>query len=451
LYLIANKIYSVVSMVIGFKCGGKMIEKMDKLLILPSSIVGLFFFSIWVVIANAAVPVAIKSIDDRLQLLRNGEPFLIKGAGGKLHFDRLAEYGGNSIRTWSTENAQSILDEAEKLGLTVTLGLWVGHESGGFDYDNEMIVARQLERMRQDVLKYKDHPALLMWGAGNEVNLDYANVKVWDAIEDIAKMIAEIDGEHPIMTVLAGAPKTDIEWIIQKCPHIEVLGINSYAGLQNIPKQLNRAGWNKPFVITEWGPNGYWEVPATDWGVALEQNSSEKAEIYLKRYQSMLTDFSDKYLGSYVFLWGHKLEVTPTWFGLFLEDGQETAAVDVMQFLWNGFWPENRAPEISGLTILNPSKTEGGIRLNAKMDYQFSVSMFDSDGDKLNLTWEILSESDGENADYKAMAKGTSLLQNDDTIIQFNTPEQPGAYRLYCYVFDDHNHAATINVPFLVQ
>ena len=34
------------------------------------------------------------------QLLRDGEPYYIKGIGGKGPYDLLAEYGGNSIRTW---------------------------------------------------------------------------------------------------------------------------------------------------------------------------------------------------------------------------------------------------------------------------------------------------------------------------------------------------------------
>ena len=113
----------------------------------------------------AAAPVSIKLVNNQYKLFRYGEPYFIKGAGGKLHYDRLAQYGGNSIRTWGTDNAKAILDEAERLGLTVTLGLWVGHQGHGFDYDNEAAVAQQLERFRQDVLKYKDHPALIDVGS----------------------------------------------------------------------------------------------------------------------------------------------------------------------------------------------------------------------------------------------------------------------------------------------
>ena len=46
------------------------------------------------------------------QLLRGGEPYYIKGAGGDTNLDKLIEIGGNSIRTWGTDNAKEILDEA---------------------------------------------------------------------------------------------------------------------------------------------------------------------------------------------------------------------------------------------------------------------------------------------------------------------------------------------------
>ena len=41
----------------------------------------------------------------------------------------------------------------------------------GFDYDNESKVKAQLDYFTEVVKTYKDHPALLLWGVGNEVDL----------------------------------------------------------------------------------------------------------------------------------------------------------------------------------------------------------------------------------------------------------------------------------------
>ena len=120
-------------------------------------------------------------------------------------------HGGNSFRTWRTDNGQrpakDILDEAQAHGLTVTMGIEVARERHGFDYDDETAVNEQKERIRQEVMELKDHPALIIWAIGNELNLNYTNPKVWDAVNDISKMIHEIDPNHLTTTSLAGISK----------------------------------------------------------------------------------------------------------------------------------------------------------------------------------------------------------------------------------------------------
>ena len=93
------------------------------------------------------------------ELQRNGLPYYIKGAGAKDHFDLLVKSGANSIRIWST-NSSALLDSAHQHGLTVTLGLHVRPERSGMDYNNEYAVKGQIEYLKNEVLKYKDHPIL---------------------------------------------------------------------------------------------------------------------------------------------------------------------------------------------------------------------------------------------------------------------------------------------------
>ena len=44
----------------------------------------------------------------------------------------------------------------------------------------------------------------LAWIIGNEPNLRYTNPKVFDAINDISKMIHQVDTNHPTTTALSG-------------------------------------------------------------------------------------------------------------------------------------------------------------------------------------------------------------------------------------------------------
>src|SRR5690606_35623192 len=275
-------------------------------------------------------------------LLRDGEPYFIKGAGGTSHMDRLKAYGGNSVRTWSTNNGQAILDEAQRLGLTVTMGINMARERHGFDYSDTAAVAKQLERVRQEVLLYKDHPALLAWGIGNELNLQYTNPKVWDAVNDIVKMIHEIDPNHPAGTILAGLNKKEVDYIKEVSPDMDFLGINMYGDLASLTQRVQNVGWKGAYMVTEWGPTGHWESLQTEWKMPIEETSSEKASVYRRRYEYSIEKDKDQCLGSYVFLWGQKQERTPTWYGLFTEKGEESEVMDVMEYLWAGSWPVNR-------------------------------------------------------------------------------------------------------------
>ncbi len=416
-------------------------------------------FGVFLIAGNsfaAAIPVEIDHASGGFTLYRGAEPYFIKGGGGEVHMDVLAARGGNSIRTWNAANAGQILDQAKKFGLTVTLGLWVEHEAHGFDYDNADAVAAQLDKFRKIVMTYKDHPALLMWGVGNEVNLNYRNIKVWDAVEEIAAMVHELDENHPTMTVLAGMPRRDIRLIADKCPNLDILGINAYAALVKVPYVIRDSSWDGPYVITEWANNGYWEVGRTRWGASFEQTSNQKADVYRERYENFIAADTERSLGSYVFFWGNTQELTPTWFGMFLNSGEQTSAVDVMQFVWTGSWPQNRAPNILSFDLDGTDGRKPNAYLTPGGAYRARVSLDDADDDNLELKWEIRPEADLNKVrrvsqpvkltgDHEAVTEGT------EGTFYFNAPDQLGAYRLYFYAFDGHNHTATGNIPFYVR
>src|SRR5579871_2302245 len=72
--------------------------------------------------------VEVRQIDGCWQILINHQRFYIKGAGlERGDQEKLAEHGGNSFRTWRTENGsetgQQVLDRAWRNGLYVTMGL----------------------------------------------------------------------------------------------------------------------------------------------------------------------------------------------------------------------------------------------------------------------------------------------------------------------------------------
>ena len=155
--------------------------------------------------AANAIPVELRQTEQGWQLLRGGEPYFIRGAGGDGSLEQLAAAGANSVRTWGADDIDARLDAAHALGLSVTVGIWLGHERHGFDYNDKTQVHEQLERARQTVLRYKDHPAVLLWGIGNEMEGFGSgdNPAIWTAVNDIAAMVKKLDPFHPTMTVTA--------------------------------------------------------------------------------------------------------------------------------------------------------------------------------------------------------------------------------------------------------
>lgn len=403
---------------------------------------------------SGPIKVEVRATAQGFELIRGGEPYYVRGAVGHEKLDLLHASGGNSIRTWGTEDAEKMLDKAHANGISICMGLWVMHERHGFDYDNEEAVQQQLEMFAEVVDRLKDHPAMLIWGIGNEVDLMYTNTKVWDAIEDIAAMIHEKDPNHPTMTVTAGLDSLEVDLINEKCPSIDILGINTYSDIFGIPERMRAFGWEKPYMITEWGPNGHWETEKTAWDVAIEQSSWEKAEAYEKRYSEVIAKDPDYCVGSYVFLWGNKQETTSTWYGLFLESGEATEALDRLQKMWTGKWPANRSVSVSQVSIGKQNNGDD-IYLTPGRKYKAKVTAADPEGKELRYVWEIYPESTDKRAggdfEYRPAKVEDLILGTPKSSIKFKAPKEAGAYRLFVYVFDDSGKAGTVNAPFYVQ
>lgn len=408
---------------------------------------------------NGPVKVEIRQADGRYQLYVDGQPFYIKGAG--LEFgsqEELALHGGNSFRTWRTENGhdtcRQVLDRAMRNGLYVTMGLDVARERHGFDYNDPAAVARQFAEIKAQVLEYKDHPALLMWAIGNELNLGAGNPKVWDAVNEISKMIHQVDPNHLTTTPLAGISPQLVQEIKTRAPDLDLLAIQMYADIVNLPKYLKQSAWTGPYIITEWGATGHWEVGKTTWGAPLENDSTTKANFYKLRYETVIAADHTQCLGSYVFLWGQKQERTPTWYGMFLASGEETATVDALHYVWNGTWPTNRSPALAG-TWLDGKTAAQSIRLKAGQSCTARVQATDPDGDVLSYSWEVLEESTdlkwGGDTENKPKAVPDVVLEPAQSETSLKAPTKPGAYRLFVYVFDGHGHAGHANIPFYVD
>ena len=408
---------------------------------------------------TTAIKVEIVGSDGKYQLLRGGKPYFVKGAGvDHVDLQSLVDHGGNSFRTWAVDDgaepAKQLLDRAHALGLTVSLNLEFARERQGFDYNDPVAVAQQFEESKARVLAHKDHPALLTWIIGNELNFAFENPKVYDAVNDVSKMIHEVDPNHPTTTTISFFDKKALAAIKERAPDLDFISFQMYADLVNLPKYIDKADFDKPYFVTEWGAVGHWEVHKTRWGAPVETTSSEKAGNYAKSYLKVLQPFAHQAIGNYVFLWGQKQEKTPTWYGMYLDTGEETEAIDVMHFIWNNQWPANRTPRVSQI-ILNKKTAYDDVTLWHGKKYTANIVVQEPDNDPVTYKWEVRPESSAKEVggDREVIPDVIEGLIVDPTAAQATViaPEESGAYRLFVYVYDGKGHAAHANLPFYVN
>lgn len=390
------------------------------------------------------------------QLLRNGEPYPVRGAGGYTNLKLLRDLGGTTIRTWGTDqlgptaSGKPLLDDCAKLGLTALVGLWVNQPRHGHDYGDEAMLKKQRNRIRASVQKYRDHPALLIWGLGNEMEGNGQDSRVWQELEVLARIIKEEDPNHPICTVLAGTGDEKVRAMIPQYTSLDILGINIYSGAENVDAQLAAQGWDRPFLLAEFGPRGHWEVPTTSWHAPIEPTPAAKAAAYTKSYHGSMYDGRGLCLAAFAFIWGQKQETTATWYGMFLPTGEKTPVVDAMARAWSGINPPNQSPVISALEADFRES-----RAKPKSTHQVVVTVVDADQDSLHYDWQVVAESTdikhGGDLESSPPKIPDCVLQGDGPEATIRLPTRPGPYRVFVYIRDGQGNGTSSNFPFYVE
>ncbi|MCB2147503.1 MAG: hypothetical protein KQI81_13590 [Deltaproteobacteria bacterium] len=407
---------------------------------------------------DSPVPVTIQKVNGAYRIYRGGQPYFIKGVGGRQHLGLAAEAGANSVRTWGPNDAGELLEHARGYGMTVTLGIWLSHVAS--DYLDPAYKTRKIEEVQQLLELHKNHPALLMWALGNEINLEGADTpEAWEFVNELACQIKSQDPHHPVITVISYDEDTPNN-LAAYAPDLDAVGINAYASLSSVRIMIEDSDFEGPYLITEWGVDGHWEAKRTVWGRPIEPTSEQKVDFHLRRYEQNILANSDRCIGSYVFLWGQKQERTPTWYSMFIEKlpgidlpVAACATVDAMRFNWSGDWPSNRAPKVVRITI-NNRIASGDVTLTPGESFIARVAAADPDKDGLRFVWELMEEPTelGIGGSYEPRPGALDVVI-DGSLPELSllAPQKAGEYRLFVYVLDQNGHVGTANFPFQVD
>lgn len=399
--------------------------------------------------------VYIRKENDRFILFRNGKPFQIKGAAGHTNLKKLNEIGGNTIRTYDTLNLGAVLDDAEKNNLAVMVGLPIPEsEYSEFVYNKPDVRARQFQDIKKLVNKYKDHPAVLMWCVGNE--LDFSpKLKLYNfykAFNNIVEMIHQDDPDHPVTTTMKNLYPKNL-FCITMFTKVDVLSTNIFISLDEMKGELDKVSWfwKGPFIIAEWGIEGPWLKKRNAWGARIEETSIKKAERYKEMYQFIPVE-NPRFLGSFVFYWGAKQETTHTWFSMFDEKGRQSEAVGVMEYLWTGKNSQNKTPDLNYMLVNNKGAMDNIILKPGELA---EATLDIPEPDSGNYTvWEVYPEDwffpDNVKNDEKLKPVKESFISTGYLKANFKTPSKEGPYRLFATVYNKTGNFATCNTPFYV-
>ncbi|MBY8840398.1 discoidin domain-containing protein [Streptomyces sp. SP2-10] len=387
------------------------------------------------------------------QLTVDGQPYQIKGltwgpstADADRYLPDLKSMGVNTIRTWGTDaTSKSLFDSAAAHGIKVIAGFWLqpggGPGSGGcVNYVTDTAYkSRMLDEFPKWVQTYKENPGVLMWDVGNESVLGLQNCYSGTELErqrdayttfvnDVTKKIHAVDPGHPVTSTDAWVGAWP--YFKKNAPDLDLYAVNSYSAVCDVKAAWQQGGYSKPYIVTETGPAGEWEVPDDINGVPLEPSDRAKADGYTRAW-GCVTGHKGVALGATMFHYGTEYDFGGIWFNL-LPAGQKRLSYYAVKRAYGGDTShDDTPPVVSGLTVEgDPGKVQAG------RDLVVAVKATDPDGDP--LAYEVL-----DNSMYVDQGKNLDPLPFTDLgggRLKITAPDRPGVWKVYVKVTDGHGN-----------
>ena len=309
------------------------------------------------------------------QLQVNGAPYLLKGItygppqGAADGYVRdIKNMGVNTIRTWGDDaNSAALLDTAAQNGVKVIMGQWLNQ---GADYVNDQAYKDNTKTaILATVNKYKGYQGLLMWDVGNEVILTMQDNKALSAadvearrvayakfVNDLAIAIHAADPNHPVTSTDAytGAWK----YYQAYSPALDLMAVNSYGAITGVYNDWVAGNYTKPFILTEGGPHGEWEVPNDVNGVATEPSDPTKRDEYAASAREILAH-PGVWFGGTEFHYGLENDFGGVWLNTYT-GGLHRLGYYALQGVYRGSTDANTPPVISSMTVTPQTSVPAG-------------------------------------------------------------------------------------------
>jgi hypothetical protein len=218
-------------------------------------------------------------------------------------FALLRAMGCNTIRIYKSPTRTAAMDAAYLNGIYVIMDYPI---SWGSDVSDPAIREAIKNGFLNMVNTWKDHPAVLMWNLGNEMNGHVSSVSDWySLVNECAQAAHIVDSNHPVTAAcqdVAGGIETQIGNFNSSVPNMDIWSVQLYRGTSFGKLFTNFATKSsKPLLLTEFGCDGY-----NGTGGSEDQNTqstyldSQWAEI---KNNLSSTNASNVSIGGCVFEW----------------------------------------------------------------------------------------------------------------------------------------------------
>jgi hypothetical protein len=383
------------------------------------------------------------------QLTVNGTPYVVKGltwgppvAQAATYLPDLRVMGVNTVRTWGTDGSTlPLLDAAAANGIRVINGFWLqpggGPGSGGcVNYVTDAnYKATTLTEIQRWVTAYRAHPGVLMWNVGNESVLGMQNCFSGAELEaqrtaytryvnDAARAIHAIDPNHPVTSTDAWTGA----WPYYKAnsPDLDLYAVNAYNAVCRVRQDWISGGFTKPYILTEGGPAGEWEVPNDANGVPTEPTDVQKRDGYANAWNCLMSH-AGVALGGTLFHYGLEGDFGGVWFNL-VPNNEKRLSYYAVRSLYGGTPAANTPPVISSMTLSRTADVPAG------GTFTVTATVSDPNGDPISYTM-------GYNSKYLNGSGGIIAAPfTGGGPFTVTAPQQLGVWKLYLYARDGHGN-----------
>lgn len=417
------------------------------------------FLSVFIFNFSFNAQTSIKKIDDNWTLMVEGTPFEVKGVtfghdqdvdNYDTYFKDLKSLGVNTIRLWATnEHTDKLLDVADTYGIKVMVGIWMRHGRPGMEDDDSFNYLEDNEGMEamytnaiQTVDKYKDHPAVLTWGIGNEVYLNMATDAEKEAysklLERICSRIKKLDPGHPITSVEAWT--IGLEWWEKFVPSIDIYGLNSYGpGAGMLASELEKRGIDKPYIITEFGVTGEWDIKETKNDIEVEPSDTEKYDAIVNGYTNWIRS-KPACLGVYVFHYASNSQFISPWFFTHYK-GMYRPQYWAIRKAYTGLEPTNNIPAIKTLELPD-AKLQSGTWVPV------SLEVSDAEEERLDISFAYNQRTGSRKR--RDQINTLNYRGNTTDGYEIQLPKENGPIKVYVTVKDSYNNVGIASTSIIV-